>query len=199
MILARRLTTEHLKGKSRAMRPLVFVVISLGWLAWLIPFVKAKRAKHASTIDRTARWGVILEGLGFGSLWVGPYWQADPANWRIVVAIVFYFLGALLSWTATRALGKQWRIDAGLNTDHELVMAGPYRIVRHPIYASMLCMLLATGFLVATPVRFAIALALFLIGTEIRVHVEDRLLRSRFANSFDDYRSRVAAYIPVVR
>ena len=44
--------------------------------------------------------------------------------------------------TGVGALGRQWRIDAGLNSDHELVQSGPYRIVRHPIYTSMLCLLL---------------------------------------------------------
>ena len=51
-----------------------------------------------------------------------------------------------LAWFAVRHLGKQWRIQAALSEDHELVQTGPYRWVRHPIYASMLGMLLATGF-----------------------------------------------------
>ena len=36
-------------------------------------------------------------------------------------------------------------------------------------------------------------------GTEIRVRIEDALLAGRFGAAFEDYRRRVAAYIPFVR
>jgi protein-S-isoprenylcysteine O-methyltransferase Ste14 len=100
---------------------------------------------------------------------------------------------------AVRALGRQWRMDAGLNRDHQLVRTGVYRVVRHPIYASMLCVLVGVGVLVATPPLFIAALIVFLIGTEIRVHVEERLLSARFGSEFDDFKRHVPAYLPPVR
>jgi protein-S-isoprenylcysteine O-methyltransferase Ste14 len=39
----------------------------------------------------------------------------------------------------------------------------------------------------------------FVVGTEIRVRAEDRLLEQRFQDRFREYRSRVRAYIPFVR
>jgi protein-S-isoprenylcysteine O-methyltransferase Ste14 len=113
--------------------------------------------------------------------------------------VVFASLAAVLSWTATRALGRQWRIDAGLNVDHELVRSGPYRWVRHPIYTSMLCLLLATGFMLAPPILLLTATAISIAGLEIRTHVEDGLLLSRFGEEFRSYRRDVAAYLPLVR
>ena len=98
-----------------------------------------------------------------------------------------------------RVLGRQWRIDAGLNADHELVRSGPYRLMRHPIYASMFAMLLGTGFLVTRLPILAGAVVVFAIGTEIRVRVEDSLLASRFGSEFRNYQQSVAAYIPMVR
>ena len=89
--------------------------------------------------------------------------------------------------------------DAGLNADHELVRTGPYRIVRHPIYASMLAMFLATGLTIARWPLFAIGAVLMLAGTEIRVRVEDSLLASHFGSKFDDFRRTVPAYIPFIR
>lgn len=80
----------------------------------------------------------------------------------------------------------------------ELIQTGPYRWIRHPIYTSMLGMLLATGASWTWWPMFVASLIAFLAGTEIRVRAEDRLLTERFKDSFIDYRSRVRAYIPFV-
>jgi len=72
-------------------------------------------------------------------------------------------------------------------------------VVRHPIYASMLSMLIATGLTIASWPLFAVGVAIFVIGTEIRVRIEDGLLRSRFGDQFRDYQGSVAAYVPWVR
>ena len=99
-----------------------------------------------------------------------------------------------------RALGQHWRLDAGLNADHELVRAGPYRVVRHPIYTSMFCMLLGTGLVLATPLPLLLpSLLMLAIGTEIRVRTEEKLLASQFGEQFLDYRRRVPAYIPFLK
>src|SRR5271166_982112 len=104
-----------------------------------------------------------------------------------------------LAWMASRHLGRQWRFEAALNEGHELIQTGPYRWVRHPIYASMLGMLLATGTAWTWWPVFVAALVIFVAGTEIRVRAEDRLLAERFQATFLDYRSRVRAYIPFIR
>jgi len=80
------------------------------------------------------------------------------------------------------------------------VRSGPYCVVRHPIYTSMFCMLLGTGLLLATPLLLLLpSIFLFIIGTEIRVRIEDGLLASRFGDQFRDYQRRVAAYIPYLK
>ena len=40
---------------------------------------------------------------------------------------------------------------------------------------------------------------LFCAGTEIRIRVEEELLRRRFHEALERYRRRVKAYIPLVR
>jgi protein-S-isoprenylcysteine O-methyltransferase Ste14 len=122
-----------------------------------------------------------------------------PGLARILSSMVAGLIAPVLSWTAVKHLGRQFRVNAGLYVDHELVRAGPYAIVRHPIYSSVLAILLST-ILLLTPWRWAaVSLALFVVGTEIRVHTEDRLLASRFGREFVDYRNKVPAYVPFVR
>jgi len=178
----------------------VFVLITVGWMAWSSPFflIRRKGAK-AQTVDRRARWGIVLEGVGFFLVWQRWFWIPSPWPWRLAGAVLFLALAVTLSWTSARTLGRQWRFDAGLNADHQLVRSGAYRFVRHPIYASMLCMLIGTGLLVTRVFLLAPAIAFFIAGTEIRVRIEDRLLAERFGEEFHQYQRTVPAYLPFVR
>ena len=179
------------------------VMIAAAWVGWLLPFVAArKRAREqAARIDPRARRGIVLEMAGFFcALTHGPRtWGSELAVWRAVAGTAFAIIAIALGWSAVTNLGRQWRIDAGLNADHELVQTGAYRIVRHPIYASMLGMLLAAVCWVGTLPGWPLAIVLFLAGTEIRVRVEDALLYERFGERFAEWQKAVPAYLPFVR
>jgi protein-S-isoprenylcysteine O-methyltransferase Ste14 len=103
------------------------------------------------------------------------------------------------SWTASIALGRYLRVDAALDTRHELIRSGPYRFIRNPIYSSMLCVLLATALLLTPLWLVLIALAVFLIGTAIRIRAEEKLLAARFGEQFYAYRKSVSRLIPFLR
>ncbi len=174
-----------------------YVILVLGWLIWLTPFLRAKQSeKPAKQVDRRARWGILLVAVAYTLLWQGRFWERSPRPRQVMLSIVFFVLASLLSWTGARALGRQWRIDAGLSADHELITSGPYRFVRHPIYTSLLCVLLGTGVLITPWWLLLPSLLLFIIGTEIRVRIEDHLLASQFGERFAEYQKRVPAYIP---
>jgi protein-S-isoprenylcysteine O-methyltransferase Ste14 len=179
------------------------VFLAVVWILWLFPFARRRvqGEQKAQTVVRAARWGILLAAAGFGIVFThGPkQWSSPWPVWRLLLAVPFAFMAILLSHTAVRNLGRQWRVDAGLNADHELVRTGPYRIVRHPIYASMLCIILAASAAIGTLPGWPIGLVLFIIGTEIRIRIEDGLLRGRFGEQFEAWKRRVPAYIPFIR
>jgi protein-S-isoprenylcysteine O-methyltransferase Ste14 len=183
--------------------PLAWVVLIASWVAWTYPF--AFLAPHVQkrpsiTAIGPTRLGLLLEAIAIVMAFVFRM-PADspPAWWRIACAAACGVVAAVLGWSAVRHLGRQFRVHAGLYEDHELVTSGPYAIVRHPIYSSLLAMLLCS-LLVLTPWQWAVpSLALFFAGTEIRVRTEDGLLASRFGERFFAYQKRVPAYLPFVR
>ena len=177
-----------------------YAILAAGWVIWLTPFFLTQRnIQPARKLDRRARWGILLNAIAYAILWQGKFWERSPSIWRVTLSILLLLLACLLSWTATRSLGRHWRMDAGLSADHALVESGPYRVVRHPIYASMLSMLLGTGLMVASVPLLALSVLVFIAGTEIRVRIEDRLLASRFGDRFRNYQRSVPAYIPFLR
>jgi protein-S-isoprenylcysteine O-methyltransferase Ste14 len=177
-----------------------YTLLAAGWVVWLMPFFLVKRnSAKPEKRDRRARWGIVLEGLAYSLLWQSKFWARPPENWRMALSVFFFISAGLLSWTGVRALGRQWRVDAGLNADHELVQSGIYRVVRHPIYTSMLCLLLGTGFMITPLPMLLLSLLLFMIGTEIRVRIEDGLLAARFGDQFRKFQRRVPALHSLLR
>ena len=168
-------------------------------VAWFLPFFKARRraAGQKKVVRATAsRWGIVLQSIG--SLLIYPV-GATKSVPSLVISMLLGPLSVALGWAAVRHLGKQWRFEAALSEDHELIQTGPYRWIRHPIYASMLCLFLEVGSAWTWWPMLAAGLIVFLAGTEIRVRAEDRLLAERFGDRFSAYHSRVHAYIPFVR
>jgi protein-S-isoprenylcysteine O-methyltransferase Ste14 len=177
-----------------------YLILMIGVIVWFLPFpLVGWSSKSPQKHDPRARWGILLEVIAYTTVWQGHFWSVPLPIWRLALSVLFLVLASVLSWTSTRALGRHLRFEAALDPDHQLVRNGPYRIIRHPIYASMLCLLLGTAFMVATPQLFAIAVVVFIVGTEIRVLVEDRLLEDRFGEEFREYRRTTPAYIPLLR
>jgi len=184
--------------------PLMRLAIFLGaWVLWCSALIELRhhRLQKAVQVDTKGRWGIAMQMAGYAVVCAhGPeFWSSDLELWRAVVGIVIAVFSIALFWSAVASLGKQWRFDAGLNQEHELVKTGAYRIVRHPIYASMFGMLLADVCWVGTLPGWPLAVALFVAGTEIRVRVEDGLLRERFGERFVEWQKAKAAYVPFLR
>jgi protein-S-isoprenylcysteine O-methyltransferase Ste14 len=191
----------HIIG--RMLQRVAFVELLLCWVVWTWAFWKPRQ--QSTTTEKVAgtsssKWGIALESIGFACAWayVRPV-GFEKSTLPLLVSMIIAPLSAALAWWATRHLGKQWRYAAALREDHELITTGPYSLVRNPIYTSMLGMLLATGAGYTWWPMFVAALIFFVIGTEMRVRSEERLLAERFKDSFAAYRARVPAYIPFVR
>ena len=63
----------------------------------------------------------------------------------------------------------------------------------------MLGMMLATGFSKTWWPLLVAGVIFFIIGTEVRVRAEERLLSSRFGVEFERYKATTPAYLPFVR
>lgn len=178
-----------------------YSIVATGTALWCAPFVIgfARTRRKPFQLDRTARWGMVLECVAYSLLWQGAFWRTPQEWWRMTLSLAFFSLACIFSWTCTRALGKQWRVDAALGPEHALVRSGPYRFIRHPIYTSMLCVLLGTGFLLTSLTLMLAAVIVFFIGTEIRMRVEDRLLQSAFGEQFREYEQTVSRLIPFLK
>jgi protein-S-isoprenylcysteine O-methyltransferase Ste14 len=177
--------------------------LGICWIAWSLAFVKPrKRASGEKKAVRapSSRWGILLVMLGYACIWtfVRPaVFAKSPAS--LIASMILGPPSVVLVWMATRHLDKQWRFEAALSEDHKLITTGPYRWLRNPIYASMFGMLLATGFAKTWWPLLVIGVIFFVVGTEIRVRAEEKLLGERFGEEFARYKAQTPAYLPFLR
>jgi protein-S-isoprenylcysteine O-methyltransferase Ste14 len=185
-----------------SMRLVSWFELLLWWSVWVYPFIfhaPHKQKRESVTIVGPTRIGLLLECTAILLAFVFRMPADRQSAWRMAASMICGPIAGVLAWSSVTHLGRQFRIHAGLYHDHALVTSGPYAIVRHPIYASLLAMLLCTLLLLTPWPWCAASLALFICGTEIRVRSEEKLLAARFGEEFEAYRKAVPAYIPFVR
>lgn len=179
------------------------MILTVGWTLWLIPFAFSLRQNRPPVVkvDTSARWGIAIVFAAFlisypqtSTIWISPI-----SPWRAVLSLTVALFAMVLAWSALLVLGPQWRFGAVVCTDHQLIKDGPYRLVRHPIYLSMFCMLQMVVILVGTPLNWLVSTALFVLGTKIRVRAEDRLLLECFGAEYAEWQRRIPAYLPFAR
>jgi protein-S-isoprenylcysteine O-methyltransferase Ste14 len=174
-------------------------ILVAGSVVWFTPFVPAhQQTGPARVVSRRSRWGVLLQFAAYSLLWQGHFWDRGLPAWRTLLSISLFAVAAALSWTSSHALRGQLRIDAGIGAEPKLVRSGPYGLVRHPIYTSMLVVLSATAVMLTPWPLFLVSMVLFIAGTEIRVRTEEKLLASHFGDEFQDYKRAVPAYFPFI-
>ena len=178
----------------------VYVALVAGWISWFLPFpLNGWNSEPPEKRDERARWGLAFQVAAFLVVFSSGFPARPLSVWRVVLSVLFVLAASILSWSSVRALGRHLRLDAALLAEHQLVRSGPYRILRHPIYTSMLSMLLATGLALSHLHILLLAAMLLVVGTEIRIRSEDKLLASRFGDQFREYERTVSAYIPFLR
>ena len=95
-----------------------------------------KRAAGQKKVVRApaSKWGIVLQMLGFSLVFAYVRPVGFEKSWpSLIASMILGPPSVALGWAALRHLGKQWRYEAALSEDHELIQTGPYGWVRHPI------------------------------------------------------------------
>lgn len=179
---------------------LLWLALGAVWLGSL-PFVKRTLHKEplSSTFQQTALFSVGLY-LIFGTP-SRPDWLNQPLL-NVSVPIALTGLGIALSgvtfsiW-ARLTLGDNWSSSPSIKHDHTLILSGPYRIVRHPIYAGILLGLVGSA-LQHGLVRSFLAVNICGVGLWMKVTEEERFMVHRFGDQYLRYRCDVSALVPFV-
>ncbi len=109
----------------------------------------------------------------------------------IIVGVYFNVYGRIL-------LGKNWANQIKIYKDHTLVINGVYKVVRHPLYASLIWIFYACSVLYLNWIAFLLNSFIFVPMMYYRAKQEEKLLTEQFKN-YKDYRKNVGMFFPKIR
>ena len=175
------------------------------WVAYLIYWwakssnLKADESRE-SNASRLVRLIVMLTGIVLLAFQNLPLSILDerflPAGPFTSWAGVLCTAGGLgLSVWARHHLGRNWSQAVTLKADHQLIVSGPYSIVRHPIYCGLLTALLGTA-IALDKWRGLLAVLLVLGVLVYKLRLEERWMVAKFGATYEAYARRVSALIP---
>jgi protein-S-isoprenylcysteine O-methyltransferase Ste14 len=104
-----------------------------------------------------------------------------------VCGLTVVLAGVWLRHSAVRALGRHFTVGLSLLTDHELIVDGPYRWVRHPNYAGLLMIAVGTATMVRSPRAIGVTLVVWIPLVLLRIRKEERVLHERLGSAYTDY------------
>jgi protein-S-isoprenylcysteine O-methyltransferase Ste14 len=180
-------------------------------IALVVPIASALliywlRIRELKTIRDTVK-GEIRENLtlrlfiAVGSLMLigsiaEQIWFRHPLSVPLLIAGWSVALSSFwLRRRAIRELGKMWSLHVEIRAQHQLIMSGPYRWVRHPAYTSMVLELVAFGLLLQSIYTSALVLLLFVPTLVMRIRIEEAALREQVAG-YSEYQRSTPALLP---
>jgi len=127
---------------------------------------------------------VVVVGAGF----LPPHWPKAAHGALSALGAVLAVGGAASGVWAYRVLGRSFTPYPRPLDEGELVVGGPYRVVRHPVYTAGLAIFLGYSLFASVPALVASGGLAVVWGLKARV--EERLLRERYPG-YVDYAARV--------
>ena len=171
---------------------------------WLINAFSNKRTVQRQSAGSRLSY-VVLFWLAFWLLFGGSSHRSHHLGLVVLphstamtfVGLVVTVLGLWLAIWARVTLGGNWSGTVTFKEDHELIVRGPYALVRHPIYTALLLMFLGTALALGTVGGF-VGLAVFFLSFWIKLQQEEALMTEHFGDQYRDYKKRVRALVPLV-
>lgn len=170
---------------------------------------KARRSVNLIPGERTGKWLRVV-WIPLVAAWCAQPWLAlirppiapwlQPASGFAFMLLGFAgaavcVLATVFTFVCWREMGKSWRLGIDPAEKTTLVFSGPYRYVRHPIYALSSALVLGTLAATPTPAMLVITL-LHLCLLQIEARREEKYLLGKHGDSYADYQKQVGRFVP---
>jgi protein-S-isoprenylcysteine O-methyltransferase Ste14 len=118
--------------------------------------------------------------------------------WLRWLGVIITTLGLIFWIYSQRALDRYWSPQLQFQKQHKLVIAGPYRSVRHPIYSAMFVWVVGLAIFTANA-GFALLAVLTIYFLNSRVPKEELMMTKQFGEEYERYVQNTGKFFPKFR
>ena len=112
-----------------------------------------------------------------------------------IIFLVIYIISIATNLLGRYYLGNNWGNNVIIYTDHTLVTKGVYRIVRHPLYASIIWAIYSIGVLMSNYCVFILNTIVFIPFMYYRAKQEENELNKIF-KEYEEYQKKTGMFFP---
>ncbi len=140
-------------------------------------------------------WMLAMQILAYGLQW-NSAWAAIVIVQSTLAAIALAVAGiALALWAERMFAAAGTEILPASTQNKALVIKGPFRFTRNPMYLGLMTATLGVAFFFGTLAFFAVPVLLFLLVNFVFVPFEEAKMARQFGHQYTEYRARVRRWV----
>jgi protein-S-isoprenylcysteine O-methyltransferase Ste14 len=153
-----------------------------------------KVPRHPIVMSSRVLW---LAALAFSVLDAERLHVSTLAGWPVRAAGAALFLaGVGLRLWSMRTLRRAFTYDLTVSEGQDLVMSGPYAVVRHPSYSGLVLLSLACGVWNPSALGLAALAVTTVPQVVVRIGFEEAMLAEHFGERWRAYAARTRRLVP---
>ena len=132
--------------------------------------------------------------LTIGLHFIVPIMQLIYAPYRFI-GILLLGIGIWLNMWADGLFKKKNTTVKPFEKSSALILEGPFRFSRHPMYLGMVIALLGVAIILGSLITFLVPIAFFITMQIVFIRHEEKALEQTFGQEYLDYKNRVRCWL----
>lgn len=165
----------------------------------VINFISQNKDKSKEKKSRVATLQMVAFMV---AIYLLVIWRKCILKFPDDVSLAFMITGMALVLAGTAVnilgrinLGKYWANQIKIYRSHKLIRNGAFNLVRHPLYASLIWLLIGVSFIYMSYIVLLATILIFIPMMYYRARQEEKILGRRF-REYSRYKSEVGMFFP---
>ncbi|MEE8359753.1 MAG: protein-S-isoprenylcysteine O-methyltransferase [Candidatus Omnitrophota bacterium] len=138
---------------------------------------------------------LIIPLIHISTGWLEMFRMNLP-DWARLSGPVIGVFGLILLWWVHQTLGSHWAPIPEIEKDHELLMDGPYKYIRHPMYSAFYVFTLGAWLTLSNWLVGIAGFVAWTIFCRVRITIEEEMMLKEFGSEYQDYMKRAGSLLP---